>query len=95
MKKDELTRREVMGMHVAYDRCHKLYVIEDNDDLKNARVGGYAIYPISDLEELYTRSCSLRFISNWKLTKRYVSQYTEKVVFEESEGIYVIYTSQH
>lgn len=41
----------------------------------------YKIY-IIDLEDIYNNSCPLRFISNWKLDKKYVKQFEENVRFE-------------
>lgn len=72
---------EVKGNKFAYDGCHKIYVIEDVEDEKMAK-DGYKIYPIEALEEIYRRSCSLRFIHNWKLTKTYVAQF-EEAIFEK------------
>lgn len=71
----------VKGRKFAYDGCHKIYVIEDIEDEKMAE-DGYKIYPIKDLEEAYRRSCDLRFIYNWKLTKTYVAQF-EEATFEK------------
>ena len=72
---------------IAYDNCHKIYVIEDSDDFENAIELGYEIYEIhdvEDIEEIWYKSCPLRFIYNWKLTKTYVSQgnNNNKVLFE-------------
>ena len=65
----------------AYDGCHKIYIIEDNEDKEKAEEYGYTIYPIELLEEKYNDSCELVFISNWKLTKYYIEQF-EKAKFE-------------
>ena len=43
-------------------------------------LNNYDIYDLDNLKELYNESCSLRFISNWKLTKRYVKQFEENVI---------------
>lgn len=67
----------VKGDKFAYDKCHKIYIIEDNDDLQEAKETGYNIYPITDLENAYKNSCELRFISNWKLNTSYVEQFEE------------------
>ena len=68
---------EVIGETVAYDGCHKLYVCEDETDIREAEGIGYTVYPISELEELYSNSCDLKFINNWKLTKTYCGQFEE------------------
>lgn len=72
---------EVVGNEFAYDGCHKIYIIEDENDRKDALECGYDILPISELLTKYNRSCELKFISNWKLTKKYVGQY-EKLEIE-------------
>lgn len=61
----------------AYDGCHKIYIIEDEQDEKEAIEFGYEIHPIDRLEDMYEVSCSLKFISNWKLNKHYVGQFEE------------------
>lgn len=66
----------------AYDNCHKIYIIEDSKDTKEAKEIGYDIYSIEDLQNAYENSCPLRFISNWKLDKQYIKQFEENVVFE-------------
>ena len=76
--------QEIEGKEFAYDGCHKIYVIEDDEDRKNALEIEYDLYPIEQLSEKYNNSCELRFISNWKLTKRFVDQF-EKAEFEYVE----------
>lgn len=73
--------QEVAGTSFAFDKCHKIYIIEDNDDLAEAKDTGYDIFPIEDLPRAYEDSCELRFISNWKLNKQYVEQF-EDCIFE-------------
>ena len=80
--------RSVLGTEFAYDGCHKIYIIEDMEDVKNATEYGYKILPISEIIETYNNSCQLRFISNWKLDKQYVKQ-GEKALFEKEEINYV------
>lgn len=62
---------------VAYDGCHKIYICEDEEDVKEAIEIGYEIHEISELEKLYKGSCSLVFISDWKLLDCYIPQFTE------------------
>jgi hypothetical protein len=61
----------------AFDGCHKIYLIESEDDRADARGCGYDILPISSLREAFNNSCGLQFISNWKLTKSFVNQFGE------------------
>ena len=62
----------------AYDGCHKIYLLEDAEDMNDAIENGYNIYSIDLLQDCYDNSCSLRFISNWKLTTQFVSQFDER-----------------
>jgi hypothetical protein len=61
----------------AYDGCHKIYLLESADEREEARDCAYDILPISSLREAFNNSCGLQFISNWKLSKRYVEQFGE------------------
>ena len=70
---------EIKGETVAYDGCHKLYVCEDEKDIREAQETGYEVHSISELPYLYRNSCGLRFIKNWKLSKGYCGQFEEAV----------------
>lgn len=72
---------EIEAKEFAYDGCHKIYLIEDEQDKKEALECEYDLYPISKLRAKYRSSCPLRFINNWKLTKHIVGQF-EKAEFE-------------
>ena len=72
---------EVVGKSFAFDGCHKIYILEDEKDIKEATESEYKIYSISSLKDIYEYSCELRFISNWKLNKQYVKQF-EDAFFE-------------
>lgn len=78
----KINGKEIKAKQFAYDGCHKIYLIEDTDDLKEAKDIGYDIYNIKLLKETYDDSCSLRFIDNWKLTEQIVPQF-ETAKFEE------------
>ena len=64
--------------YFAYDGCHKIYLLEDAEDMNDAIENDYNIYSIDLLQDCYDNSCSLRFISNWKLTIQFVSQFDER-----------------
>lgn len=70
----------VNGKKFAYDLDYKMYILEDEQDEQDAKKLGYAIHPLSKLENIYKNSCDLRFISNWKLNTFYANQY-EKATF--------------
>ena len=59
----------------AYDGCHKIYLIENDNDKKECLETSYEILPISKLKQTYKNSCSLKFINNWSLTTSFVSQF--------------------
>ena len=59
----------------AYDGCHKIYIIESEADEAEAKKCDYEIYPIKKLKSAWSNSCSLKFISNWSLTKQFVPQF--------------------
>ena len=70
---------------VAYEGCHKIYLIKDEKDIREAKACGYRIHDIDKLEMLYDVSCSLRFISDWKLTQQIVKQFENVKIEEESK----------
>lgn len=78
----KVNNKEVKGVAVAFDGCHKIYVCEDDQDVNKAKEIGYNLYDIADLEKIYKNSCELRFISNWKLNTYYVAQF-EQATFEK------------
>ena len=75
---------DVIGNKFAYDGCHKIYIIENDDNLNEALKYGYGIYDISMIEEKYNESCSLRFIQNWNLNMYYTRQF-EDATFKYNE----------
>ncbi len=92
-KEKEIRERisKIKGLGFEYDGCHKMYVLETDEELKEAtekdKDGGYTIYPMSELANKYLNSCSLRFINNYKLTKTFIRQgeyddFTENVYDE-------------
>ena len=78
MKQTVIDRiNNIQGLAFAFDGCHKIYVIEDETDYKIAFDNGYLkedIFPMNKLLETFENSCPLRFISNMKLTKRFINQ---------------------
>ncbi len=78
----KINGKTVIGDYFVWDGCHKIYVVEDMEDVKEANEYGYTeLIDIGELEEYYNNSCPLRFINNWKLTVSYVDQFEEDVVF--------------
>ena len=63
----------------AYDGCHKIYIMENIEDIMLFTAYGYDIYPIEKLKETWKNSCSLRFIHNGNLKKTYIPQFASYV----------------
>ena len=72
---------EITQKTFAYDGCHKIYLLNSDDDKKEALDLGYYILPINQIEEVYLNSCELRFINTWKSLESIVGQY-ENAIFE-------------
>lgn len=67
-----------------YDGCHKIYLVESRDDITTMTEIGYTkddLYSIEQLEEIYNKSCPLKFIRTVKL-KSIVPQFRQKVTFK-------------
>lgn len=77
----KINGKKITGDKFAYDSCHKIYICEDEQDMKEAKEDGYELYDIDLIEECYEYSCELKFISNWKLDKKYARQF-EPAEFE-------------
>ena len=75
----KINNKKIDAKLVAYDECHKIYLIEDAEDREQAIKANYVLYPINYIKEIWENSCSLRFISNWKLTKSFVAQFEEAI----------------
>ena len=59
----------------AYDNCHKIYIMENIEDIMEYTALGYDIYPIEKLKETWKNSCPLKFINNGNLKKIYIPQF--------------------
>lgn len=67
----------VYALGFVWDKCHKIYIVEDEDDIQsiNETWGeDTTIHSLDELPKVWSKSCPLRFISNWKLNKHYVEQ---------------------
>lgn len=53
----------------AWDGCHKIYIIENQEEVTEAEKVGYEILDIKNLETAWEKSCELRFINFWNLDK--------------------------
>ena len=74
--KVKINDKIVKGDALAYDGCHKIYILQDEKDKTDAKEYGYTIYGLDMIKEIYEESCPLRFIENWKLDGTcYAKQY--------------------
>jgi len=62
-KARKLTFITKSGWNIAYDGCHKIYFLQDEERENYAKKYGYKIYPSSKLKEIYKHSCGLKFVS--------------------------------
>ena len=78
---------EVVANSFAYDGCHKIYLLNDGDDIVEAEEKGYDIYDIDGIVEAFVYACPLRFINEWEgKCEIIVPQCCDKITFE---GFYV------
>lgn len=73
---------EITDKFFAYDGCHKIYILENENEMKEAQEIGYSIFPIENIKDCYFASCPLRFIDSWNFSRRYVPQ-CEDAIFED------------
>jgi hypothetical protein len=62
---ERLTLIAESGWPIAWDGCHKIYFLQDEERQAAAERFGYDIYPSEKVREAYEDSCSLRFVSRW------------------------------
>lgn len=56
---------EDAGWRIAWDGCHKIYFLEDDERYADAVATEYDIYPASELRRIISNSCGLVFVSRW------------------------------
>ena len=70
--------RDEMGgsWGIAYNGCHKIYIVVGHGEMDEAREAGYEIHPANEetLWRLFEGSCFLRFVQRWDLTKNIIPQ---------------------
>ena len=66
--------------YFAFDGDHKIYILEDSQDMYEAAQLDYDILHIDLLKETYDNACPLKFINNWKLTKTYAEQCENAII---------------
>lgn len=56
---------EIKAESIAYDNCHKIYLITDNNEADEAKSYGYELQPVENLPAIWESACPLRFIEFW------------------------------
>ena len=56
---------EIKATAIAYDNCHKIYLITDENEADEARSYGYELQPVENLPAIWESACPLRFIEFW------------------------------
>lgn len=64
---EKINAIEQSDYSLAWDGCHKLYLLEDDERRTSAEETGYTIFPAEEIRELLSVSCGLVFVSNWGL----------------------------
>ena len=85
----KIGRLKTNAKKLFYDDCHKIYLIEDENDIKEFYSKGWSekdIFSINDIVDIYENSCSLKFIQNCKLTKTFARQFQNQVTFVFDNG---------
>lgn len=68
--RERLDAIEASDLQLAYDGCHKIYLLESDEDREEAYRNGYGdkdIFPASEIRALIRRSCFLVFVSTFSL----------------------------
>lgn len=56
---------EIKANMIAYDGCHKIYLITNNNEADEAKSYGYRLAPVGYLNVIWESACPLRFIEFW------------------------------
>jgi len=67
--KEKLDAIEASDLQIAFDGCHKLYLVDGPGEVSDARANGYDLYPAKEIRALVNRSCGLVFVNAWNLGK--------------------------
>lgn len=72
---------EISAKYFGYDGCHKIYLIETEEQRREAQSSEYTVLHISKLKKTFENSCGLRFISSWDLSKSNIVDQCEEAEF--------------
>jgi hypothetical protein len=58
---------EASDYRLAWDGCHKIYLLGSVERVADAMATGYDTYPADEIRQIILESCGLVFVSNWGL----------------------------
>lgn len=65
---EKIAAIEASGFPLAFDGCHKIYFLTDDERRKDAASCDYEpFFPATELRQLIAGSCGLVFVSKWGL----------------------------
>ena len=73
----KINDQKITAKTFAYDGCHKIYLLENDEQVCEAKALGYNTLPIAEIEQAYEDSCGLRFIQYWSLDRECVPQFED------------------
>lgn len=78
----EINGRIYSVQNIAYDGCHKIYLLKDNSEVDEAKSLNYEIFKptAAILRGIYANSCVLKFINPWGPGQSIVPQGSEEPV---------------
>tara|TARA_R100000742_G_C4253014_1_gene71152 strand:+ start:647 stop:928 length:282 start_codon:yes stop_codon:yes gene_type:complete len=65
----KLNNIEIKDKYFAFDTCHKIYILSNQDEIDQAIELGYEIKEIKDIVNTYNKSCPYKFINYWNLKR--------------------------
>ena len=51
-----INRKKVTAKYFAYDGCHKIYLLNNDEEIEECSLSGYRVLPISKLKETFKKS---------------------------------------
>lgn len=79
----KINGKKIKALDFAWDGCHKIYLLRDNNCIREAKKYGYDIYPLNVLRATFERSCPLRFIEYWDDFQKVIGQGEDITSWEE------------
>ena len=64
---EKIAAIEASDYQLAWDGCHKIYLLGNPVRVASAVINGYETYPASEIRQIIVDSCFLVFVSNWGL----------------------------